>query len=277
MVGISLALASTALFTLVGVLVRVLSDSVSPFQILFFRQLVFVAILLPAMLKLGKQLFNPFSVRLHLLRICGAFFALYLGFIAYANLPFATATALGFTQVLFVLFISKLFLSEDITASRVITIAVGFVGVIMVVQPENASLNYVLVGLTAALGAAVAVVCVRKMAAYESRTVLLSYQALFVGIIALVPCLFDWYWPTPREFGLLVCVGVISSVAQFIGVTAYKWAEANIVANVEYAKIIYSLIIGYLLFAEVPNSLAIVGAVFILMSAVIPFIKLRKE
>ncbi len=95
LVGISLALVSTALFTLVGVLVRILSDSVSPFQILFFRQLVFVTLLLPAMLKMGKKLFQPYSVPLHMMRVTGAFFALYFGFVAYANLPFATATSLG--------------------------------------------------------------------------------------------------------------------------------------------------------------------------------------
>lgn len=277
LVGIGLALVSTALFTVVGVLVRTLSETVSPFQILFFRQLVFVTLLLPAIFRLGGGLFRPDRFKLHLLRITGAFIALYFGFVAYAHLPFATATALGFTQVLFVAFISKLFLAEEVSRSRMLTILLGFVGVIVVVQPEQASFNYVLVALCGALGAAVAVVCVRKMAKQESRAVLLSYQAIFVGMIALVPSLLDWYWPSTRELGLLICVGAISSFAQFIGVTAYQWAEANIVANVEYAKIIYSLILGYLLFNEVPNGLAISGGILILISAVVPILIPRQE
>ncbi|WP_432470841.1 DMT family transporter [Amphritea sp. HPY] len=269
-----LALVSTALFVLVGVLVRILSERIDVFQILLFRQLVFVALLIPAIAVSIDTLLKPRMIHLHLLRIAGAFAALYLGFITVSNIPLADATALGFTQVLFVAIISRIFLSEAVGIARLVTVLVGFCGVILVVQPvfEDTSIIYTLAGLGGALGAAAAVVCVRRMAQTESRVVLLTYQAVFVGLITLLPGLIAWQWPTLYELVLLIFVGVSSSVAQWIGVTAYKLGEANVIANIEYAKIIYSLSFGYWLFAEVPDSLAVAGVLIIIASAFLPLV-----
>jgi len=270
--GILLALISTGLFVIVAVLVRILSERIDLFQILLFRQIVFMTLLIPAMKASIDVLLKPRQIKLHFFRIFGAFLALYLGFVTVSHIPLADATALGFTQVLFVAVISRLFLSEAVGVSRVVTVLMGFLGVMLVVQPEfnEASTLFILAGLTGAFGAAIAVVCVRKMAQTESRVVLLTYQAVFVGLIALIPSLINWQWPTLYDLALLILVGVISSVAQWIGVTAYKLAEANVVANVEYAKIIYSLGLGYWLFAEVPNDLALIGVIVIVTSAFVP-------
>ena len=271
--GVLFALVSTGLFVCVGALVRILSEQIDLFQILLVRQGVFLLVLTPVISTSLDVLMKPNKVGLHLLRIFGAFLALYLGFITLSELPLADATALGFTQVLFVALISKLFLGEAVGFQRSVTVLVGFVGVMLVVQPSFAGATYLytLTGLISALGAAIAVVCVRQMSKTESRTVLLTYQALFVGLMALVPSLFVWQWPSAMQWLLLLLVGLVSSVAQWFGVSAYKFAEANIVANVEYAKMFYSLVLGYVLFSEVPNEIALLGVGIILISALLPF------
>lgn len=277
--GIALALISNALFILVGVIVRELSQTIDIFQILLFRQLVFVTLLMPSIISNIDAMLHPKMVSMHVWRVTGAFIALYFSFLTVSNIPFADATALGFLKVLFVAVISRLFLKENVGWARMTTILVGFTGVMLVVQPtlENESLFYVGTGLVAALGAAIAVICVRKMANVESKTVVLAYQAIFVGAVALIPAIIEWQWPTWSELALLVLVGVISSIGQWFGVTAYKWGEANVVSNVEYSQMIYSMILGYLLFAELPNSLALIGASVILFSAILPFIIKAKQ
>lgn len=269
--GVTLALISTALFTIVGVFVRKLTADYDTFQVLFFRQLVFMLMLAPAIVKNMDILLKPNKIPLHILRILGAFTALYFGFITVSNIPFADATAVGFLQVLFVAIIARAALGEQVTGSRIFTIAVGFIGVMMVVRPtfEDSQLIYILSGVVASLGAAVAVICVRKVAQSEPKITLMAYQALAIGFIALIPTLFLWRTPTVEDFMLLLLVGVISSIAQYIGISAYKWAQANIIANVEYVKIIYSLIIGMAIFAEVPDTWSIIGASVILASALI--------
>ncbi|MFM2643370.1 DMT family transporter [Vibrio chagasii] len=277
--GIALALISNALFILVGVIVRELSQTIDIFQILLFRQLVFVTLLMPSIISNIDAMLHPKMVSMHVWRVTGAFIALYFSFLTVSNIPFADATALGFLKVLFVAVISRLFLKENVGWARMTTILVGFTGVMLVIQPtlESESLFYVGTGLVAALGAAIAVICVRKMANVESKTVVLAYQAIFVGAVALIPAIIEWRWPTWSELALLVLVGVISSIGQWFGVTAYKWGEANVVSNVEYSQMIYSMVLGYLLFAELPNSLALIGASVILFSAILPFIIKAKQ
>ncbi|MBE8604341.1 DMT family transporter [Vibrio sp. OPT10] len=273
MKGITLALISTALFTIVGVFVRQLSTDYDTFQILFFRQLIFMLLLLPAIRKNIGVLLKPNKISLHLLRILGAFTALYFGFISVSNIPFSDATALGFLQVLFVALIAHFVLVEQITSSRIFTIVVGFIGVMTVVRPTFASHNlYVLSGVIAALGAPVAVVCVRKVAQSEPKITLMAYQALAIGLMTLIPTLYLWRTPTVEDFMLLLLVGIISSFAQYVGISAYKWVQANIIANVEYVKIIYSLIIGLVVFSEIPDLWSMIGALIILISALIPLI-----
>ena len=277
--GIALALISNALFISVSVIVRELSQTIDIFQILLFRQLVFVTLLMPSIFSNIDAMLHPKMVSMHVWRVTGAFIALYFSFLTVSNIPFADATALGFLKVLFVAVISRLFLKENVGWARMTTILVGFTGVMLVVQPtlESESLFYVGTGLVAALGAAIAVICVRKMANVESKTVVLAYQAIFVGAVALIPAIIEWQWPTWSELALLVLVGVISSIGQWFGVTAYKWGEANVVSNVEYSQMIYSMVLGYLLFAELPNSLALIGASVILFSAILPFIIKAKQ
>ncbi|GAL17050.1 metabolite transporter (DMT) superfamily [Vibrio maritimus] len=135
--GILFALVSTALFTVVGAMVRVLSDSsMSAFQILLFRQLVFFTVLLPSIWVNWSRLLRPKHLKLHVVRIAGAFTALILGFIVVAAIPLANATALGFTQVLFVALLSRIVLGEDVSWQRKATLIIGFVGVMLVVQPS---------------------------------------------------------------------------------------------------------------------------------------------
>lgn len=274
MKGITLALISTALFTIVGVFVRQLSTDYDTFQILFFRQFIFMLLLMPAISKNIGVLLKPNKISLHLLRILGAFTALYFGFISVSNIPFADATALGFLQVLFVALIAHFVLVEQITSSRIFTIVVGFIGVMTVVRPTFAASHslYVLSGVIAALGASVAVVCVRKVAQSEPKITLMAYQALAIGLMTLIPTLYLWRTPTVEDFMLLLLVGIISSFAQYVGISAYKWAQANIIANVEYVKIIYSLIIGLVVFSEIPDLWSMIGALIILISALIPLI-----
>ncbi|MGX9522443.1 DMT family transporter [Vibrio mediterranei] len=270
--GIALALVSTALFTVVGVIVRLLSDSIGVFQILLFRQLVFLTLLMPAIVINFASLRQPTHLKLHTFRILGAFTALSIGFVVVSTIPLANATALGFTQVLFVALLARLFLRETLSMNRILTLILGFSGVMLIVQPsfDDTSLGYIVLGLVASMGAAIAAICVRRIAQLESKLALLAYQALFVGILALVPSTFDWVWPSWNELLLLVSVGVISSIAQWFGVSAYKYGAANVVSNVEYVKIIYAMGIGYLLFSETPNQLAIIGVVLLFLSVCVP-------
>ncbi|GAL17051.1 metabolite transporter (DMT) superfamily [Vibrio maritimus] len=110
----------------------------------------------------------------------------------------------------------------------------------------------------------------RKIAQQESKVALLVYQAFFVGLLALPLSIQGWVSPNLEQFALLLGVGLVSSVAQWFGVTAYQYGEANVISNVEYVKIIYASIFGFYLFGELPSVLAITGIFVLILSVVIP-------
>ncbi len=275
--GIALALVSNVLFVTVGVCVRHLSENIDVFQILLFRQLVFLTVLIPAIYKNFDLLIKPRLIKLHTLRVVAAFFALLLGFVTVSNMPLAEATALGFTKVLFVALISAILLKESVGKSRQLTLIVGFTGVMLVVQPsfEKMTFIYSLTGLGASVAAAIAVFCVRKIARTEPTLNLMVYQAFFVGVLALIPSLLYWQWPSTFELTLLILIGVISSIAQWFGVTAYKFGEANVISNVEYTQMIYSIFLGYCFFSEIPDLISLTGAAIIVTSIFLPYLFMR--
>jgi drug/metabolite transporter (DMT)-like permease len=110
------------------------------------------------------------------------------------------------------------------------------------------------------LGAAVAVISVRKLSQTESTATLLVYQALFVGVLAGIPLF--WVWVTPDLNGtlFLLAMGVVATVGQCVGVKSLRLGEESVIGNVQYSQLVYAAILGYALFSEVPDIYTIVGA-----------------
>lgn len=277
--GVCLALVSTAVILCVAILVRIASARFHVFQIVFFRQLVLVALLLPAICRNIDTLRHTKNLPQHIFRVIGAFSGLCLGFLTVSNLPLAEATALSFTNVLFVAVLSTIVLGEHVGWNRRLTIAIGFTGVVLVVQPsfDNLTLTYTLTGLGGAFGAAIAAICIKWISRTEPVLSLMVYQAVLVGLFAFIPSLFVWQWPTMQELLLLLLIGGLASFGQWISMTAFSLGEANIITNVQYIKIVYSMVLGYLIFAETPNSLAMLGAAVILCSGIIPVVRSRMK
>lgn len=277
--GVVMALISNALFVVVGTLVRQISDHIDLFQVLLVRQVIFLLLLVPSIRIIGSKIFKPKAVPLHGLRIFGAFLYLYFGFVSVSNIPLADATALGFTSVLFVALISKLWLGENVGWKRVLTITTGFAGIILITQPrfDDPKYIYIIAGLIAALGGAIAATCVRKLSQSQPKTILLSYQAFSVGLITLVPAIAQWEWPNWWQSSLLLLIGVLSSLATSIGVASYQKAPANVASNLGYSQMVFALVLGYWLFDEAPNVLAFVGVGLLFGSVSLPYLLQRCE
>jgi len=263
------ALAATAAYVVVGALVKLASRDYHVAQILFFRQSVMLVLVLPTVLRHFPQCLKTDRLGLHLLRIAGAIAALLLSFLALAHLPLATATTLSFAKMFFVTLIAVPMLGEAIGRYRISALLVGFIGVLVMVRPdpESAVSAYALVAIVAAAGAALAVVCVRKLSTTESTVTLLSYQAIFVGILFAFPAFWFWHQPDFSGLLLLVSIGVISLTAQWFGVQAYRAGEASVVTSMEYTKLIYATIIGIVVFSEWPQVNTLIGASIIIAAA----------
>ena len=124
-----------------------------------------------------------------------------------------------------------------------------------------------LIPLAGAVGAAFAVISVRKLSQTESTATLLLYQAVFVGALAGIPLF--WLWVTPDLPGLLLllAMGILATTGQWVGVKALRLGEASVIGNIQYTQLIYAAILGYALFGETPDTHTLLGAAIIIASA----------
>ncbi len=262
------ALLATALFVGVAAMAKHAASTYHVLQILFFRQIVVFLSALPSIARSFPHSLKTQHPGLHALRLAGAFVALSCGIWAVSALPLTTATTLGFTQVFFVALLALWFLGENVGAHRLGAVAVGFVGVVIVMRPGMGVFDpSALIPVVGALGAAVAVTAVRKLSQTDATATLLIYQATVVGGLAGVPLIWLWRTPDLAGLGLLLSMGVLATIGQWAGVRALRLGEASVIGNLEYMKLIYAGLVGYLLFGERPDGATILGALVIIGSS----------
>lgn len=267
--AILFAIAAGLLFAIAAAMAKSALETFHVFQILFFRQLMVFVSALPAIHRSFPGSIKTSRPGLHLLRLAGAFTALSCGIWAVGLLPLVTATTLSFAQVFFVAILAFLFLGEPVGPHRVLAIIGGFLGVLVVMQPDAAGFFdlAILVPLVGALGAAIAITCVRRLTATESTATLLIYQSAVVGLLAALPLIFFWVTPDLSGLLFLIAIGIVSAIAQWMGVHALRLAEASLVGSLEYLRLIYASLIGYILFFEVPDRPTMLGAAIIIAAA----------
>lgn len=268
--GIFWALLATGLFSVVAAMAKVAVSDYHVLQILFFRQVVVFLSSLPSIAKSFPESLKTSHPGFHALRLVGAFTALSCGIWAVAVLPLTTAITLGFAQVFFVALLAIWILNEAVGMHRIAAVVLGFIGVLVVMRPgvEGFVDLYALIPILGALGAAAAVISVRKLSQTESTATLLVYQSVFAGVLAGVPLI--WFWETPDLFGLLflVAMGVLATAGQWVGVKALRLGDATVIGNIQYVKLIYAAGLGFVLFSEIPDVYTFSGAAIIVCSSV---------
>jgi drug/metabolite transporter (DMT)-like permease len=196
-----------------------------------------------------------------------------LGFSALGLLPLPEATALGYAAPLLTVIFAAMFLGEEVRIFRLSAVAVGLVGVVIVLLPrmtvktlDDATVLYT-IGAMAALGgavfAALAQVFVRKLIKSESTATIVFYFSVTASVLALLTLPFGWAVPTLREAALLVGAGLLGGVGQILLTESYRHAETGVIAPFEYVSMLLALVLGYAVFDEVPTAPMLSGALLI--------------
>ena len=174
------------------ILVRQLSVDYSSFEILFFRNLVSVCILLPPVIKVGFSTLRTQRLPLHCLRAFLSYIGVLLLFYGIANIPLPDVTALSFTQPLFVVLLAALVLREPVNRACWTAVITGFIGLLVIVRP-----GFVVVELATALvlfsafSYAVSNICVKRLMTTDTANQSVFYFNLLMLPIALVPAIFS--------------------------------------------------------------------------------------
>lgn len=278
--GIALKLGSVLIFIVMAAMIKTTTDHVPPGQAVFFRSafaipVIVVWLLLRRELATGLQTPNPLG---HIWRGLMGTLAMGMGFAGLGFLPFPEVTALGYAAPLLTVIFAAMFLGEQVRAFRITAVALGLTGVLIVLSPrlsvlEGTATHREAFGAMLVLGgavfAALAQVFVRKLVQTEKTPAIVFYFSLTATVLSLVTLPFGWVIPTGQEVMLLVGAGLLGGVGQVLLTSAYREADASLVAPFDYASMLFALLIGYFVFAEVPTWTMIGGAALIILAGIL--------
>lgn len=280
--GIFLMLSAITVFTVMSAFVKA-ADRVPAGEAMFFRSVMAMPVLLIWLLTHGgiRHGIRTQSVRNHAIRGIVGSCAMGLGFAGLKFLPLPEVTAIRFVTPIAMVVLAALILGERFRLVRIAAVLLGFVGVVIIVAPRLSvglgSIEALGVGLTlgSACLAALAQVFVKGMSGKESTTAIVFWFSATATVLSLVTIPFGWVWPTGYEFALLCGAGLIGGLGQILLTASYRFAEAGVLAPFTYVSMLWSVLIGYVWFEEIPTFGMMVGACFVIGAGVIIVLRER--
>ncbi len=256
-------------FTLMALLIKLLGQHLHITQILLVRQIGMTIMVAPAILRNFPGSLRSERPGLQLIRVLFALVAMLGGFTAIIHMPLADATAIFFAKSFFITIFAVLFLAETVGVYRWSAVLVGFVGVMIMLQPGTDNFTiYGLASLTGAAGAAAVMILLRLLSRIDSADTIMTYGALGVGVVMILPGMYFWQQPTATEWILLVAVSVVSYFAQKCNIFAYKFGEASLLASLDYVRLLWATLFGFLIFDQFPGLSTWIGAALVIAAAI---------
>ncbi|MEN2494603.1 MAG: Riboflavin transporter [Hyphomicrobiaceae bacterium hypho_1] len=256
-------------FSLMIVFIKIVSKSLNVTEILFFRQLITISIAAPVILSnLPHSLHTAFP-KLQFLRVVIAFVAMLLGCSAFIYLPFAKVTVIMFSKTLFITVLAIVILGEVVGPRRWGAIIMGFLGVLIIAWPNdiNNFTIYSVMAIMSSICVSAVVIIIRVISRVDKPITIMTYQALGVGLLMVIPTIYFWKTPTLAEIVILTVIGICSTLGQYFNILSLRVAEASFVGPFDYARLIYSIAFGLLLFNEWPEQRVFLGAALIISAA----------
>lgn len=271
MLGIALASGGYGCFALQDAIVKWLVTDYAVPQILFVRSLVIVLITatLAAYFRHPSILKSRYRGTL-VLRAALMLVAWLLFYNAARFLGLAELTTLYFSAPIIVVFLSILVLKESVGAGRWIACAVGFIGVVVAANPSHSpSLIPAVMCLIAGFCWAWSTILVRLVSRTETTLTQMWATSLLFGIACALS--FPWIWKTPDATGwaLMVALGLVATIGQYLLYEGFRYAPASALAPVEYTGLIWAFLYGYIIWADIPAINVFVGAIFIAAASLI--------
>lgn len=259
--GIYLKLASLVLFCTMDAMVKALGDTYGSFQLMLFRSAI---AMIPVAVLIwragGLRSVRPNRPWLQAVRIVVAFGSTLGFFYVFPRMPLVDAYAISFAAPLFMVALSVPLLGEPVGWRRWTAVIVGFVGVLIMLDPwgiEFHAMSLIVLGATFCY--ALSAVMLRQLSRHDSDIVALFWLSLATSAASLAGAVPAWVWPAPLDWLWLVTMGLLGGVAQILSTRAWRLAPAAILAPFDYTSIVLAVLFGYFWFHEEPSSMVWYG------------------
>ena len=277
--GILFKVLSVCVFLAMASLIKATSGEVPPGEAVFFRSIfalpVIVAwLIMRGELRHGLETKNPMG---HVWRGVVGTTAMGLGFAGLGLLPLPEVTAIGYAAPILVVVFAAMFLNEEVKAFRLSAVALGMIGVMIVLSPRlsvgaamgTAETLGAIVVLMGAVCAALAQVFVRKLVNTEGTAAIVFWFSVTATLMSLLSLPWGWAVPSVSTFLMLALVGLLGGVGQILLTSSYRYADASLVAPFEHTSMILALGVGYFVFGEVPTMTMIAGASVVIFAGLL--------
>ncbi len=277
--GISLKLVSVVLFTIMAALIKDVSARVPSGEVVFFRSAFAIPVILIWIAARGELRTGlaPVNAMGHVWRGLVGTAAMGLSFLGLGLLPLPESTAIGYAMPLLTVVFAAMFLGEEVRAFRLSAVALGMVGVLIVLAPRLGGAGDLsaretlgaVATLAGAAFAALAQIFISKMVQTERTSAIVFWFSVTATVLSLVTIPFGWVRPTTMDAAILIAIGLIGGVAQIFLTSSYRYADASVVAPFDYASMVGALAIGYWVFGEVPTLTMLAGAALIIGAGIL--------
>ena len=277
--GIALKIAQTLFFSLMYASIKLAGPQVPVGEVMFFRCFfalvplaawTFATVGPAAAIRTKKPLY-------HIGRSLIGSVSMFFNFAALQLLPLATVTAFGFLQPIFVVMLAIPMLGERVGIWRWMAVIVGFIGILMMIEPHG--------GLTAIIGlhlsrgvayalvfallSALVVILIRQMSTTERGEAIVFYFMSWGAGVGAVTMIWSHAPLTFSMTAWLVVSGLIGGLGQIAMTACYRYAEPSLLASFDYISMVWAVGLGYFVFAEMPESMVLIGAVVVIGAGLI--------
>ena len=262
-----MAIASLA-FSIMHTAIKHVGADMHAFEIAFFRVVFGFVALAPIFLRQGITPLRTTKVKLFAWRGVFNGAAMLMFFYGLTITPLATVAAIGFTAPIFATLLATVVLGEAVRLRRMTAIAIGFLGALVILRPGVIEVG---LGPLLVLGSSVVWACalmmIKILTRTESSVTITAYASIFLAPICLVAAFPHWTWPNLEQLSWLFAIGIVGTIAQTAMNQALKLGDASVVLPVDFSKLIWASILGWLIFSELPDVWTYVGGAMIFGSA----------
>ena len=262
-------------FVIMSAFIKTLGE-VSLIQVIFAR--AFVAFLLIwAFVSLRGDEIHLRTWKLHLLRGALGCSAMFCFFYSLRHVPLVEVTSLGYSTPVFVAALSMLFLGEKLFKHRSLSLLLSSLGVLLVLRPGfNALPALSLLVIVGSVFRAGAIVCIRQLTLENGAMLIVLYFLAFASILSGCMLPLSSGIPSANEFTRMLLVGFFGAFGQAFMVLSYSCADATFVGALGYLGLLWSGLIGFAFFSEVPHWIVLSGAVLLVVSQIVLVVRERQ-
>ena len=269
--GAILATAAALSMSISMSMAKQLDHDIPTSLVVFIRSSFGLLFFIPLLIKNKSQIIKTRQMHLHILRVVIVVGSMLCTYYTYRHLPIAFATSIGMTGALFTTILSAIILKDKIGMHKWLLLIIGYSGVILVIRPQSFILDVAIIAsLMANIFAALAIIISKIISRHDSTLTIMLYSN--IGI-TLVSALFNSYtagWHLDmlytKDILILLSTGFFGITTQLCSLTALKYSSPSFLAPFEYTRMFWAVLIGLVVFSEIPNIYVILGSIIIICS-----------